>query len=112
MSIHPTAIIGDGAIIAAEAEIGPYAVIGSNVSIGSATKVGAHAVIDGHTKIGSNCHIFAGASVGLEPQSISYKGEPTSVVIGDRVTIREYATIHRGTKEDGLTVIGDDCFLM
>lgn len=112
MSIHKTAIIGDGANIAADAEIGPYAVIGGQVSIGSATKIGAHAVIDGHTKIGAKCHIFAGASIGLEPQSISYAGEPTGVSIGDRVTVREYATIHRGTKEDGMTVIGDDCYLM
>ncbi|PWT95389.1 MAG: acyl-[acyl-carrier-protein]--UDP-N-acetylglucosamine O-acyltransferase [Candidatus Melainabacteria bacterium] len=112
MSIHKTAIIGDGAKIAADAEVGPYAVIGSQVSIGSATKIGAHVVIDGQTRIGANCHIFAGASIGLEPQSISYAGEPTGVSIGDRVTVREYATIHRGTKEDGLTVIGDDCYLM
>jgi UDP-N-acetylglucosamine acyltransferase len=112
MSIHPTAIIGAGAVIATDAEIGPYAVIGSDVSIGGATKVGAHAVIEGRTKIGANCQIFAGASIGLAPQSISYANEPTGVVIGDRVIIREYVTIHRGTKEDGLTVIGDDCFLM
>lgn len=112
MTIHPTAIIGDGAVVASDAEIGPYAVIGPNVSIGNATKVGAHAIIDGHTVIGANCKIFAGASIGLDPQSIDYKGEPTGVKIGDRVIIREYVTIHRGTKDDGLTVIGDDCFLM
>jgi UDP-N-acetylglucosamine acyltransferase len=112
MSIHKTAIIADGAVIAADAEVGPYAVIGEHVSVGSSTKVGAHTIIDGRTKIGSNCHIFPGASIGLEPQSTDYRGEPTGVVIGDRVTIREYVTIHRGTKNDGLTVIGDDCFLM
>jgi UDP-N-acetylglucosamine acyltransferase len=112
MTIHKTAIIGDGASIAPDAQIGPYAVIGDHVVIGSGTKVGAHTVIDGHTKIGSQCHIFPSVSIGLDPQSISYKGEPTGVVIGDRVTIREFATVHRGTKEDGLTVIGDDCFLM
>src|SRR6202035_4390459 len=99
MTIHRTAIISDGAQIDGTAEIGPYAVIGPNVKIGARTKIGAHAVIDGHTTIGEDCHIFAGASIGLEPQDFAYKGEPTGVIIGDRVTVREYATIHRASHE-------------
>lgn len=110
-TIHPTAIIADGAKIHDSVEIAPYAVIGPNVEIKAGTKIGAHAVVDGFTTIGENCRIFAGASIGLEPQDISYKNEPTGVVIGDRVTVREYATIHRGTA-DRFTKVGDDCFLM
>lgn len=111
MTIHPSAIIYDGAVIHDEAQIGPLAVIGANVRIGKGTTVGPHAVIDGHTEIGEDCKIFAGASIGLDPQDFGYKGEPTGVIIGDRVTVREYATIHRATKE-GVTTVGDDCFLM
>jgi UDP-N-acetylglucosamine acyltransferase len=109
--IHPTAIISDGAKIHETVQIGPYAVIGANVNIGAGTKIGAHAVIDGYTTIGDDCNIFAGASVGLEPQDLSYKGEPTGVIIGNRVTLREYATVHRGTG-DRFTTVGDDCFFM
>lgn len=109
--IHPTAIIADGAEIHETVHIGPYAVIGPNVKIGSGTRIGAHAVIDGHTTIGEDCRLFAGASVGLEPQDLSYKGEPTGVIMGNRVTLREYATIHRGTG-DRFTTVGDDCFFM
>lgn len=119
MTTHRTAIIGDGAQIAENVEIGPYAVIGSNVRIGSGTKIGPHAVIDGVTTIGEDCKIFAGASIGLDPQDLGYKNEPTGVIIGNRVTVREYATIHRGTPpketsgtEDGFTKVGDDCFIM
>lgn len=111
MTIHNTAIVADGAQIHENADIGPYVVIGPNVQIGEGTKVGAHAVIDGHTKIGSNCRIYAGASIGLEPQDLKYKDEPTGVILGDNVTIREYVTIHRGTGERN-TIIGDECFLM
>lgn len=111
MPIHNTAIIANGAQIAASADIGPYAVIGANVTIGSGTTIGAHAVIDGHTVIGKDCRIFAGATIGLAPQDLSYNNEPTGVIIGDRVTAREYVTIHRASKE-GNTIIGDDCFLM
>lgn len=111
MTIDKTAIIYDGAQVHEECEIGPYAIIGANVKIGRGTKIGAHAVIDGHSTIGEDCHIFAGATIGLEPQDLGYKGEPTGVTIGNRCTIREYVTIHRATKAMQ-TRIGDDCFLM
>jgi len=68
-------------------------------------------VIDGYTTIGEDCNIFAFASVGLEPQDLSYKNEPTGVMIGNRVTLREYVTVHRGTG-DRFTTVGDDCFFM
>jgi UDP-N-acetylglucosamine acyltransferase len=111
MPIHRTAIIEDGAQIDISATIGPYAVIGSNVKIGPGTTVGAHSVIDGHTTIGADCKIYASTSIGLEPQDMSYTGQPTGVEIGDRVTVREFVTIHRASKE-GNTIVGDDCFLM
>jgi len=111
MTIHSSAIVSDGAQVGSGVEIAPYAVIGPNVKIGAGTKIGAHAIIDGHTTIGENCHIFAGASIGLEPQDLSYKNEPTGVIMGDRVTVREYVTIHRATG-DRFTRVGNDCFLM
>jgi len=111
LTVHKSAVIADGAQIHETAEIGPYVVIGPNVKIGKGTKVGPHAVIDGHTTIGEDCNIFVGATIGLEPQDLGYKGEPTGVQMGDRNTVREYVTIHRATK-DGVTLIGDDCFFM
>ncbi len=111
MPIHKTAIIAEGAEIDDNAEIGPYAIVGSQVKIAGGTKIGAHAVIDGITTIGRDCKIYAGASIGLDPQDLSYKDAPTGVIIGDRVTVREYATIHKASKSE-FTIVGDDCFLM
>ena len=111
MPIHPTAIVDKGAKIHDKADIGPFVVIGPNVEIAAGTKIGPNAVLDGHTTIGENCNIYAGVTIGLEPQDLSYKGEPTGCKIGNNVTIREYATIHRATKE-GFTTVGDDSFLM
>jgi UDP-N-acetylglucosamine acyltransferase len=111
-AIHKTAVIADGASIAEDAEIGPYAVIGEKVTIGSRTKIGAHAIIDGITTIGEDCQIFPSSSIGLAPQSISYKDEASGVKIGNRVTVREFATIHRGSQDGVFTIIGDDCYLM
>jgi UDP-N-acetylglucosamine acyltransferase len=109
--IHKTAVIADGAVLDPGAAIGPFAVIGPHVKIGAGTRVGAHAVIDGHTTIGENCHIFAGVAIGLEPQDLKYKGEPTGVVIGNNCVLREFVTVHRATQE-GFTRLGDNCFLM
>ncbi|MCX7803624.1 MAG: acyl-ACP--UDP-N-acetylglucosamine O-acyltransferase [Planctomycetota bacterium] len=112
MAIHPAAMVDRRAEIGAGVEIGPYAVIDGPVKIGRDTIVMAHAHISGHTEIGEGCRIHMGAVVGHEPQDHAYKGEPSRTLIGNRVTIREYAQVHRATGEGNATVIGDDCFLM
>jgi UDP-N-acetylglucosamine acyltransferase len=94
-------------------EIGPYAIIGANVKIGRGTTVGAHAVIEGWTEIGEENRISHMASIGAPPQDLRYKGEETTLVIGDRNIIREFVTLHRGTPGGrGTTVMGSNCMLM
>ena len=109
--IHPTAIVAKEAKIGPGVRIGPYSVIGPDVEIKENTYIGPHVIIEGKTEIGANCKLIAACSIGLPPQDISYKDEPTGVKIGENTVIREYVTIHRATKE-GFTVIGKDCFLM
>ena len=111
--IHPTAIVSDTAIIADDVEIGPYSIVGDNVEIGSGTRIGSHVVINGPTRIGKDNHIYQFASIGDDPQDKKYAGEPTSLVIGDRNTIREFCTFSRGTTQDrGETTMGDDNWIM
>lgn len=105
--IHPTAKIAAGVTI------GSGTVIGADVEIGENTWIGPHVVIEGPTTIGKNNKIFQFASVGDEPQDITYKGEPTRLEIGDNNVIREYCMISRGTvKGGGLTRVGDNNFFM
>ena len=111
--IHPSAIIESGAKIGKNVSVGAFSYIGADVEIGDNTIIASHVVIEGHTKIGSNNHIYQFASIGAQPQSIAYDGEPTKVEIGNNNILREYVTINRGTPDDrGLTSIGDDNFLM
>lgn len=105
--IHPSAKLAKGVTV------GPGTIIGSDVEIGEGTWVGPHVVIQGPTVIGKNNKIFQFASVGDEPQDITYQGEPTRLEIGDNNIIREFCMISRGTvKGGGLTRIGDDNFFM
>ena len=111
--IHPTAVIYPGAQIDEGVEIGPNAVIGGNVKIGRGTRVGAGAVIDGWTTIGENNKISQLASVGAPPQDIKYKGEPTTLEIGNNNVIREFVTIHCGSPSGtGRTVVGNSNMFM
>jgi UDP-N-acetylglucosamine acyltransferase len=111
MSEH--AIIHPSARIAPNVTIGPGTIIGADVEIGEGTWIGPHVVIQGPTVIGKNNKIFQFASVGDEPQDITYKGEPTSLVIGDHNIRREFCMISRGTvKGGGLTKIGNHNFFM
>ena len=97
--VHETAIVHPGAKIAEDVSIGPYAVIGEHVSIGKGTSVGPHTVIDGWTDIGEDNYIGQSASIGAIPQDLKFHGEETSLTIGDRNSIREFVTMHRGTED-------------
>ncbi len=111
--IHPTAIIDPKAEIGEGVEIGPYSVIEKGVSIGEGTRIGSHVVIREGTHIGKRCQFLQFASIGEAPQAIFYRGEKTSLYIGDQNIVREFVTLHRGTtKGGGKTVIGNDNFFM
>ncbi|SMN11853.1 Acyl-[acyl-carrier-protein]--UDP-N-acetylglucosamine O-acyltransferase [uncultured Candidatus Thioglobus sp.] len=114
MAIHQTAIVDPSAKIHKNAEICAYAIIGANVEIGSGTIVESHAVIQGPTKIGKNNHIYSFASIGGDPQDISYEvGQESNLIIGDDNQIREFCTINRGTeKEKSITRVGSNNLLM
>ena len=111
--IHPSAIVSPGARIGRDCLIGPYVTIGDHVELGDRVHIESHCVIDGRTTIGDDSHIYPFVSIGLPPQDLKFAGEETQTIIGRRNRIREFVTIHRGTKGGGgITQIGDDCFLM
>lgn len=111
--IHPTAIVDAKAEIAEGVTIGPYTVVGPGVEIGEGTEIGAHNVIKGPTKIGKNNLILQFNSIGEGSPDLKYKGEPTTLIIGDNNTIRENNTLHRGTVQDNSeTRLGSHNLLM
>ncbi len=106
--IDPTAHVDPLAKIGRGTVIGPHAVIGPNVVLGRGCRVGASAVLDGHTSVGDGTEFYPFASIGLPPQDLKYKGEPTTLEIGKQNIFREFVTIHRGTSGGGgRTTIGD-----
>lgn len=113
MAIHSSAIVDPSARIAESADIGPYCVIGANVEIGAGTRLIAHAYLEGRAIIGENNVIYPYTTIGVASQDLKYKGEPAETRIGNRNTIREFVTIHRGTQGGGLlTEMGDDNLIM
>jgi UDP-N-acetylglucosamine acyltransferase len=111
--IHSTAIIEDGAQIGKNVIIGPYSLVGKNVSIGDGTIIKSHVVIEGIVEIGKNNTIFQFSSIGAIPQDLKFDGEPSKTIIGNNNSIREFVTIHAGTK-GGLmeTKINNNCLIM
>jgi UDP-N-acetylglucosamine acyltransferase len=117
--IHPGARIAAGAFIAPGARIaegcviGPFCSVGPEVGLETGVELVSHVVVDGRTTLGAGVKVLPFATIGLPPQDLKYRGEPTGVVIGPRTQIREHATIHRGSVGgDGLTRIGADCLVM
>ena len=111
--IHKTSVVDKNAKVSQTAEIGPYAVIGSGVEIHDEVEIHSHVNIVGDTKIGKGTKIFPFASIGTQPQDLKYKGEKSSLVIGNNNIIREYVTINPGTQGGGMiTKIGNNCLFM
>ncbi len=112
-SIHPSAIVARGAELGTGVSIGPWCSVGADAVIEDGARLVSHVVVDGHTVIGPDVVLFPFCTVGLEPQDLKYRGEPTRCEIGARTQIREHCTIHRGTVTGrGVTRVGADCLIM
>jgi UDP-N-acetylglucosamine acyltransferase len=113
MSVHPRALVEPGAVLGERVMIGPWCHVGPNAVIGDDVELVSHVVVDGDTTIGEGAVLYPFCTVGLPPQDLKYRGEPTRTEIGARTQIREHCTIHRGTTTgSGVTRVGADCLLM
>jgi UDP-N-acetylglucosamine acyltransferase len=113
VSIHPTAIVAATAYIPLSCTVGPYCTVGPDVVLGEECELVSHVVLDGHTRLGARNRVFPFASVGIAPQDLKYKGEPTELRMGDDNTVRECVTISRGTRGGGgVTHVGNHCLIM
>jgi UDP-N-acetylglucosamine acyltransferase len=104
--VHPESVVAENVVIE------PFVTIDKDVVIGEGTHIGSNVTILPGTRIGKNCNIFPGAVIGAIPQDLKYRGEYSTVEIGNHTTIREFVTVNRGTAAKGKTVIGDNCLLM
>lgn len=112
-SVHPTAMVHPDAVIGAGTVVGPHVAIGADVRIGRNNRIGASCVLDGWTFIGDDNVLYPLGSYGMPPQDLKYRGERTTLEIGNGNVFREFVTIHRGTQGGrGATVIGDRNYLM
>jgi len=111
--VHPTAVVDRAAKVHPSCKIGPHCVVGPGVELGEGCELMAGAVIMGPTRAGKHNRFFPYCAIGIEPQDLTYKGQPTRLEIGDHNVIREYVTLNRGTtKGGGTTRIGSHCLIM
>jgi len=110
--IHPTAIVEPSAALGADVKVGPYAYIGPECIVGDGCVIEMRAVLEEHVRLGPRVTVGIGTVIGGRPQDLKFKGEVTTVEIGEGTTLREYLTINRGTSESMKTTVGKDCFLM
>lgn len=112
-TVHPTAVVEPGAVLAEGVRVGPLCFVGAGVELGEGTELVAQATVLGPTRLGRNNRIFPHATLGAPPQDRSWGGEPTLLEIGDDNAFREQVTIHRGTvKGGGATRLGSRCLFM
>ena len=110
--IDPQAVVSSKAQLEENVSVGPFSVIEDDVFVGNGTTIASNTLIANGTRIGKECHIHHGAVLGTIPQDLKFHGEITTLEIGDHTTVREYATLNRGTHVRGKTSIGSHCFIM
>jgi UDP-N-acetylglucosamine acyltransferase len=110
--IHPSAIIDSDAKIGANVTIGAYAMVGPDCVIGDGCVIAPRATLERHVRLAENVKVGIGSVLGGDPQDLKFKGELTTVEIGANTTIREYATINRGTSQSYKTSVGENSFIM
>jgi UDP-N-acetylglucosamine acyltransferase len=111
-SIHPTAIIAPSAVIGTGVSVGPFAFIGDQCVVGDNCVIAMRATLERNVTLATGVKIGIGSVVGGDPQDLKYKGEHTTVEIGENTVVREYATINRGTSHSLKTSVGSGSFLM
>src|SRR5262245_24111640 len=108
--IHATAVVEDGARIAASAKIGPFCHVAAEVTLSEGVELMSHVAVAGRTTVGARTRIWPFASIGHQPQDLKYKGEPSTLTIGSDCIIREGVTMNPGTEGGGMeTIVGDRC---
>ena len=112
IGIHPTAIVAPTAVLGERVEVGPYAYIGDNCVVGDGSVIAMRATLERNVTLASGVKIGIGSVIGGDPQDLKYKGEYTTVEIGENSVVREYATINRGTTHSMKTTVGSGSFLM
>ena len=111
--IHRRAVVAEGATIGENVTIGPWCSVGPDVVIEDGVTLISHVVADGHTRIGAGAIMYPFSTIGMAPQDLKYKGEPTRCELGANSQVREHVTIHRGTVTGtGVTKVGESCLLM
>ena len=112
VEMHPSAIVGPEAELGEGVSVGPFSIVEDGVVIGARTRIASCVLVARGTRLGEACEIHHGAVVGTAPQDLKFEGEETTLDVGDRTVIREFATLNRGTKHRWKTVVGNDCLLM
>ena len=112
VQIHPTAIVAKEAKLGENVKIGPYCIVDPKVEIGDGSELRAFSRVCDYTKMGAGCVIHEHAVIGGMPQDLSYRGEETWAILGDRVVCREFVTVNRAAGEGNVTQVGDGCFIM
>ncbi len=110
--IHPTAIVNSKAILGENIEIAPYVIIEGDVEIGDDCYIGPHSIIYDGARIKNRVKISQSVSIANLPQDLTFQGEKTNFIVGDDTIIREFVTLHKGTKSTGFSSVGKNCYLM
>jgi UDP-N-acetylglucosamine acyltransferase len=112
LKLHPSAVIGPQVELAAGGEIGPFCPREGRIRLGPGCRLLGHVTILGDSELGSQNILHPNVVIGDEPQDVAYTGGSRRVLIGNGNIFREGVTVHRGSEQGDVTIIGNGNFFM
>jgi UDP-N-acetylglucosamine acyltransferase len=113
MTVHPSAVVEDGANLGAGAEVGPFCHVGSRVVLGDGVRLHSHVSIRGITKLGAQCQVYPGAVLGGDGQIRNNDFTDGRLEIGEGCVLREMVSMNTGSRKGGgITRVGARGYFM
>jgi len=113
MTVHPTSVVEDGAVLGAGVEIGPFCHVGPRAVLEDGVRLRSHVSVVGMTKVGARCDLYPGVAIGGDGQIRGNDFTDGRLEIGPDCVLREMVSMHLGSaKGGGLTRVGPKGYFM
>jgi UDP-N-acetylglucosamine acyltransferase len=113
MTVHPSAVVEDGAVLGAGIEIGPFCHVGPRVTLDEGVRLHSHVSILGVTHVGARCQVYPGAVLGGDGQIRGNDFAEGRLEIGEGCVLREMVSMNTGSRKGGgVTRVGRNGYFM
>jgi len=113
MTVHPTSVVEEGAVLGAGVEIGPFCHVGPRAVLEEGVRLRSHVSVVGITRVGARSDLYPGVAIGGGGQIRGNDFTEGRLEIGPDCVLREMVSMHLGSRKGGgVTKVGAQGYFM